>query len=184
SPDPAAPATRNVAVSFSFIEAEPADPQNPIECGSNALDLELVGDGQEHTFNAFIWPTTLCEGLVGREANLRVEFDGGDEAQTGIDYPPVAFTAAARDAALNQACRSVADPAAADLGLGCVYAIDIQPTPTDGAETLIDIRYAGLEPASSVAILPQVAPEEDLPPSLVVESTLVVNGRDPYITGV
>ena len=184
SPDPSAPASRNVAVSFSFIEANPADPEDPIECGSNALDLTLTGDGEEQLFNAFIWPTTLCEALVGAEVNLRVEFDGGDEAQTGIDYPSVAFTEAARDAALNQACRSVADPAAADLGLGCVYAIDIQPTPTEGSETLIDIRYAGLEPASSVAILPRAgAPEEDLAPSLVVESTLVVNGRDPYVTG-
>jgi hypothetical protein len=186
SPDPEAPSTRNVAVTLSFIEADPVDPAEPIECASNALDLTLVGDGEEHLFNAFVWPTTLCEGLVGKTVNLRVEFDGGEDAETGIDYPPVAFTAAARDAALIQACRSVADPSAPDLGRGCVYSFDIQPTPSDETGTLIDVRYATLAPASSVAILPHVdaaATAADLEPSLVVQSTLVVNGRDPYITG-
>lgn len=183
--DPAAPATRNVAVSFSFIEATPANPAEPIECASSALDLTLVGNGQEQIFDGFIWPTTLCEALAGKPVNLRVTFDG-DEPQTGIDYPAVSFTEAARGAELNQACRGTADPSAPDLRRGCVYTIDIQPTPSDGTQNLIDVRYQGMAPASSVAILPYVDPtstEVELAPSLVVESTLVVNGRDPYISG-
>lgn len=183
--DPAAPATRNVAVSFSFIEAAPTNPQDPIECASSALDLTLVGNGQEQIFNGFIWPTTLCEELVDKTVNLRVTFDG-DEPETGIDYPAVTFTEAARGAELNQACRGVADPSSSNLNQGCVYSIDIQPTPTDGTRDLIDVRYANMAPASSVAILPYVDPSStamDLAPSLVVESTLVVNGRDPYLSG-
>lgn len=184
--DPAAPATRNVAVSFSFIEANPANPAEPIECASSALDVALVGNGQEQLFNGFIWPTTLCGALVGKAVNLRVTFDG-DEPGTGIDYPAVTFTEAARGAGPNQACRSVADPLSPDLNRGCVYNVDIQPTPNDGTGSLIDVRYEAMEPGSSVAILPYVDPaatEEVLAPSLVVESTLVVNGRDPYISGV
>ncbi|MBN1204080.1 MAG: hypothetical protein JXB05_04040 [Myxococcaceae bacterium] len=184
--DPAAPATRNVAVSFSFIEAAPTHPEDPIECASSALDLTLVGDGQEQMFTGFIWPTTLCGALADKTVNLRVTFDDGDEPETGIDYPAVTFTEAARNAEPNQACRGVADPSAADLNRGCVYTIDIQPTPADGTGTLIDVRYADMEPASSVAILPYVDPSSpavELEPSLVVESTLVVNGRDPYLSG-
>lgn len=188
SPDPEAPATRNVAVAFSFVEADPENPNEPIECGSNAFDLEIVGDGQERIFSGFIWPTTLCEALVGRAVNLRVDFDEGDEHhESGIDYPSVVFTEADREAPLNQACRSVADPNAAELGRGCVYAIDLQPTPSDESGTLIDVRYAGFAPASSVAVLPHVdpaTPATDPLPTLVVQSTLVVNGRDPYVTGI
>jgi len=117
--------------------------------------------------------------------NLRVEFDGGEHSETGIDSPSVAFTDAARNQALNQACRSVADPAAPELGRGCVYTINMQPTPRDQNGTLIDVRYGELAPTSSVAILPNVdaaSPGAEIAPSLVVDSTLVVNGRDPYIS--
>src|SRR5690606_34823804 len=100
----------------------------------------------------------------------------------------VAFTEAHREAPLNQACRSVADPNAAELGRGCVYAIDLQPTPSDESGTLIDVRYAGLTPASSVAVLPHVdaatAPPAAPLPTLVAQSPLAVNGRDPYVNGV
>ncbi|WP_224367315.1 hypothetical protein [Hyalangium versicolor] len=182
--NPNAPATRNVAVSFSFIEAHPANPAEPIECASSAADIALVGNGQEQLFDGFIWPTTLCGALVGKAVNLRVTFDG-DEAGTGIDYPAVSFTEAARGAELNQTCRSVADPSAPELHRGCVYNVDIQPTPNDGSSNLIDVRYESMEPASSVAILPAAdsSNAEVLAPSLVVQSTLVVNGRDPYISG-
>ncbi|WP_163786221.1 hypothetical protein [Myxococcus vastator] len=183
--NPAAPATRNVAVSFSFIEANPANPAEPIECASSAIDVDLVGDGQEQIVDGFIWPTSLCGALVDKAVNLRVTFDG-DEPDTGIDYPAVTFTEAARGAELNQACRGVADLSAPDLRRGCVYTFDIEPTPTDGTDKLIDVLFDSMEPGSSVAILPYVAPdatEEKLAPSLVVESTLVVNGRDPYVSG-
>ncbi|ATB44882.1 hypothetical protein [Corallococcus macrosporus] len=182
---PNAPATRNVAVSFSFIEANPANPAEPIECASSAIDVDLVGDGQEQRFAGFIWPTSLCAALVDKTVNLRVTFDG-DEPDTGIDYPAVTFTEAARGAEPNQACRTVADASAPELGRGCVYTFDIEPTPNDGSGNLIDVRYEAMEPDSSVAVLPYVAPgatEEKLAPSLVVQSTLVVNGRDPYISG-
>ncbi|RKG86069.1 hypothetical protein D7W82_17785 [Corallococcus sp. CA049B] len=182
---PASPATRNVAVSFSFIEANPANPAEPIECASSAMDVALVGDGQEQRFEGFIWPTSLCGALVDKTVNLRVTFDG-DEPGTGIDAPAVTFSEAARGDALNQACRSVEDASAPDPRRGCVYTLDLEPTPSDGSHALIDVLYQAMEPASSVALLPYAAPgvpTEKLAPSLVVQSTLVVNGRDPYISG-
>src|SRR5690606_12075163 len=109
------------------VEAEPEDPENPIECGSSASVLELVGDGEEHVYYGYVWPTTLCAELAGRTANLRVDFDGGEEAEElvgGLDYPSVVFRESERDAEPNRACRKTADPGAADPGRGCVYAID------------------------------------------------------------
>ncbi|MCY0997892.1 hypothetical protein OWM54_12165 [Myxococcus sp. MISCRS1] len=180
--DATAPATREVAVSFSFVEAHPANPAEPIECASSAIDVALVGDGQEQRFKGFIWPTSLCAALVDKEVNLRVTFDG-DEPDTGIDYPAVTFSDAARGDEPNQSCRGAAAP---DSRRGCVYDIDLEPTPSDGRASLIDVRFEAMEPASSVALLPYVAPDatgQALAPSLVVQSTLVVNGRDPYISG-
>lgn len=187
STSPGEVATRNVAVAFTFVEANPANPAEPIACGSSAFDLPLVGDGKEQVFKGFIWPTTLCEKLVGKAVNLRVDFDGGEGVNTAIDYPSVTFTEAARKEPLNQVCRSVADPSAGELGRGCVYAFDLQPTPSDASGTLIDVRYTGLAASSSVAVLPAedvATPGAKVGPTLVVQTSLVVNGRDPYVSGV
>ncbi|MFV8749554.1 hypothetical protein ACNOYE_03260 [Nannocystaceae bacterium ST9] len=188
--DPDAESTeRHVAVAFSFVEAEPADPENPRTCGSSAIDVEVPGDGSEVIVDAFIWPTSVCAQLAGQnvEVNLQVEFDGGSEiaAELGsnVDAPSVTFSESLRDEPLNQLCRASLE---GDPELGCVYAFDLQPTPSDAEGGLIDVRY-GLEAASSVAIVPFQATEHigvdgpaDVDPSLVVQSRFVVNGRDPY----
>ena len=182
---------RQVAVSFSFVEANPADPDDPMSCGSSAINVEVPGDGTEVIVDGFIWPTTLCAELAaqGGEVNLQVEFDGGAELAaelgTAVDAPTVTFSDALRDEALNQQCRSSLE---GDPGLGCVYAIDLEPTPSDGGDAQIDVRYV-LAPASSVAIVPFQQTEDlgvdgapDLDPSLVVLSRFIVNGRDPYFS--
>lgn len=191
SVDPANPTTRQVAVTFSFVEANPADPANPLSCGSSAITVEVNGDGTEQLFNSFIWPTTVCAELAAKNAgvNLQVEFDGGTELAAEvapeIDAPSVVFSEARRGDALNQGCRAALE--GADPGLGCVHDIRLQPTPADSNGPLIDIRY-GLSASSSVAVLPaqpaQGAGPAAVVPALVVQSHLVVNGRDPYISAV
>lgn len=192
SVDPANPATRNVAVTFSFVEADPADPDHPLACSSSAIDVEVTGDGREQLVEAFIWPTTLCTELATRGApvNLQVDFDGGaelaGELASDIDAPSVVLSEAHRGDPLNQLCRAALD----GTEPGCVHAIDLRPTPTGDGGALIDVRYA-LGAASSVAVVPYQATEDigpdgpaDVDPSLVVQSSFVVNGRDPYRSAV
>jgi hypothetical protein len=183
--DPADEGPRNVAVMFSFVEANPADPDNPLACGSSSIDVAVPGDGSEVIVDAFIWPTTLCSALAGEDAvvNLQVDFDGGPELaaelESDVDAPSVTFSEALRDEPLNQLCRASLE---GDPGLGCVHAINLRPTPSDADGALIDVRY-GLSSSSSVAIVPYQT-SADLDPSLVVQSTFVVNGRDPYFSAV
>jgi hypothetical protein len=192
SEDPANPGTRNVAVSFSFVEAHPSDPNNPLACGSSAIDVKVTGDEKEQIVKSFIWPTTQCAALAAKNAEvfLQVDFDGGAEVAaevpSDLDAPSVLFSDAHRGDALNQLCRGSLDAASPELG--CVYAIQLRPTPTDANGTLIDVRY-DLTSSSSVAVLPapstqDVGPEgpADVEPALVVQSHFVVNGRDPYIS--
>ncbi len=177
--DPAAPTTQNVAVSFSLVDASPADPSDPDGCSSNAFNVEVVADGQEHLYEGFIWPTTVCAELVGRTFNVQVEFDGGEAAEAGLDAPTVTFGEADQDGSLNQLCRK---DEAASAGDGCVYAIALQATPTDYDGPLIDVRVAGMRPNSSVALLPRTTEQAEVLPTLVMQSILVVNGRDPYVS--
>lgn len=176
--------TRDVSVTFSFVEADPSDPANPLGCSSSAVDVEVLADGNEQLVDAFIWPTTLCNELAakGGPVVLQVDFNGGDElaADLGsdIDAPSVVFSEANRGDALNQQCTAPTP--------GCAHAITLQPTPSDGSGAIIDVRYA-LSAASSVAVIPFQPPgtpdpsgAADLEPSLVVQSRFVVNGRDPY----
>ncbi|MCB9706958.1 MAG: hypothetical protein H6711_34275 [Myxococcales bacterium] len=193
SPDPQSPVTRDVAVSFSFIEADPADPENPIACASSAINVEVLADGNEQLVDAFIWPTTLCNALAaGGPVNIAVDFDGGDEAaeeiERDIDAPSVVFSEARRGDPLNQRCRASLD--GGDPKLGCVYAVDLQPTPSGADGPLIDVRY-DLNASSSVAVVPFVQTLDigpggpaDPDPTLVVQSRFVVNGRDPYFSSV
>ena len=166
--------TTQAAVTFSFVEASPEDPAAPIECSSSAAVVELPGDGEEHRFYGYVWPTTACEALLGREVNVRVEFDGGDELDTTADSPSVSFTEANRGEEPNQRCVTASGEA------GCVYSFDLQPTPSDDSGALIDVRHAAVQSPSSVALLPV----DEAAPTLAIESTLVVNGRDPYIAAV
>lgn len=190
--DAANPGTRHVAVSFSFVEANPTDPANPLGCASSAVDVEVTTDGKEQIFDGYIWPTTLCATLAEKntEVNIQVDFDGGadiaPEIASDLDAPSVVFSDARRGDALNQLCRGSLDNT--NPMLGCVYAIDLQPTPTNAQGTLIDVRY-GLSATSSVAVLPiqqtaDVGPNglADVDPTLVVQSSFVVNGKDPYIS--
>lgn len=194
SPDPANPVTRSVAVTFSFVEANPKDPANPLACASSAINVGLPFDGTEKIVDGFIWPTTLCAELAKKnvEVNLQVDFDGGaevaDEIGSDLDAPSVVLSEAHRGDELNQLCRASLD--GADPERGCVYAIDLEPTPTDAKGTLIDVRYA-LSADSSVAVVPfqptkDIGPSgpPDVDPTLVVQSHFVVNGRDPYVSAV
>ena len=188
SVDPANPSTRNVAVSFSFVEANPSDPSNPMGCSSSAIDVEVIGDGQEYRFDGFIWPVTECAALAanGVEVNLQVDFNGGAEAaaelESDIDAPSVVLSQANVDAPINQMCRTPQP--------GCVHAFDLRPTPTNAQGTLVDVRYQ-LRATSSVAVLPSQRTQDvdpskpaDPDPTLVVQSHFLVNGKDPYISPV
>jgi hypothetical protein len=190
--DPGKPGNRNVAVTFSFIEANPSDPENPLACSSSAINVEVTGDGTERIVESVIWPTSLCGPLAAKnaEVNLQVDFDGGAEvaAEIGsdLDAPSVVFSEAHRSNAPNQLCRASLN--GADPKLGCVHAINLQPTPATAGNALIDVRYT-LSASSSVAVVPfqpttDIGPggPPDIAPTLVVQSRFVVNGRDPYIS--
>lgn len=177
-----APASRQVAVGFSFVESEPADPSDPIICASSSHVVDLTTDGKEQRFKGFIWPTTLCAPLVGKAVSLRVDFDGGAEVAQddeslplntqNNDSPTVILTEAARGNALNALCTTPAGY------VGCAYTINIEPTPNDDSKPLIDVIHGAMTSASSVAVLPT----EEAAPTLSIDSVLVVNGRDPYIS--
>lgn len=192
SADPAKPAARNVAVTFSFVEANPSDPANPVGCSSSSINVEVLGDGTEQIVDGFIWPTTLCAELVAKngEVNLQVDFDGGPEvaAEIGsdIDAPSVVFSEAKRGDAVNKLCQGSAN--GGNTSIGCVHKFDLEPTPTGAEGKLIDVRYS-LTANSSVAVLPLASMQPSDPsgpaevqPALVVQSNFVVNGRDPYIS--
>ncbi|MCA9699842.1 MAG: hypothetical protein KC431_20120 [Myxococcales bacterium] len=191
--DPANAEPRQVAVGFSFVEADPSDPENPLICGSSSVNVELPGDGSEVIVDAFIWPTTLCAQLAGegKLVNLQVDFDGGaelaDELVSDLDAPSVTFSPALAGEPLNQLCRSSLE---GDAGLGCAYEIEIRPTPAGASGSAIDVRY-GLTADSSVAIVPFQQTENigangpaDPSASLIVQSRFVVNGRDPYFSAI
>ncbi|NVB37406.1 hypothetical protein G6O69_06150 [Pseudenhygromyxa sp. WMMC2535] len=189
--DPASTEPLYIPVAFSFVESNPADPENPLICGSSAINVEHPGDGSEVVVDGFIWPTTLCAQLAGRTVNLQVEFNGGPELaaelDTVFDAPTVTFSAAAKDEVINQECRSSLD---GDAGRGCVYELDLELTPSGADGPQVDVRYA-LSATSSVAIVPFIQSENigaegpaDVSPTLVVQSRFVVNGRDPYFSAV
>lgn len=172
--DDANKGSRLVAVSFSFIEADPANPEEPIECSSSALTVELEPDGQEHRFSGVIWPTTVCQALVDKKVNLRVTFDGGEEVDsvTETASPSVTLSESASKNPINLLCKTSSGDT------GCVYDIDIQPTPTDDSGALVDVIHARMASGSAVALLPKSAQL----PLFSIESVLVINGRDPYIS--
>jgi len=192
SADNTKPVSTKVNVTFSFVESAPVDPANPKLCDSSGIDVNLVGDGTEQYFDAEIFPVDDCAPLVGAGAavNLSVDFDKGlrlSGMPTGIDYPPVSFTAAAAGLPDNLLCHTSSDPA--NPGTGCVYSITILPTPLDATgKPQVDVQLDSVVPVSSVAVVWPAQQDPDVPagmkesgqPSLVVNLTLALEGRDPY----
>ena len=179
---PNQPATRDVSVIFSFVNPDSDDPDSG--CSSSATNVELVGDGTEQRFTDRLWPTTQCESIAGDNVivNLHVAFDP-ELAEAGVDVPEVLLSEANRDREVNQACRNNSDP---NAPRGCVFPIALRPTPVDAdGSNLIDVRVSTIELESSVAVLPAEPGDinaQDLRSSLALQSSLVVNGRDPYIS--
>jgi hypothetical protein len=191
SADPAKPVSAEVTVVFSFVEALPADPAKPRSCDSNGIVLKLVGNNIEQQLDEKIYPTGDCADWVGAgaSAHLAVDFDRGlrlSGSPTGIDYPPVVFSAALAGAADNQLCRKAGNPADAK---GCVHVLALQPTPVgaDG-KALVDVKLESLKPESSVVVVWPAQEDLDVPagkhesdtPSLVVNAAFVMDGKDPY----
>lgn len=191
SADNTKPATSRVAVLFSFVEENPADPKNPGVCSSNSILADLVGNGSEQKFQAKIFPTSLSCTFVKAptKVNLAVDFDQGlakSNKPTGIDYPPVVFNAATQSAGDNQKCRK---SDGATQGLGCVYELTIQSAPagSDG-KPMVNATLDTLTPQSSVAILPAKGEDAQVPtgkseadmPAVSVDAVIFLDGRDPY----
>lgn len=192
SADLAKPTTTPVVVTFSFVEATPADPVNPRSCDSNGIELRLVGDNVEQVFDADIYPTTECAAWVGAGAvaNLAVDFDRGlrlSNTPTTTDAPPVVFSAAAAMHADNQLCHTQNAPNATP-GKGCVYMLSLAPTPVGDAGTLIDVKLDSLRPQSSVGVVWPKQKDPEVPdggreseaPFLLINAVFVIDGRDPY----
>lgn len=192
SSDNAKPVKGTVNVTFSFIEPVPSDPAAPKRCDSNGIDVTLIGDGTEQFFDADIFPADDCKELAGQGAtvNLAVDFDKGlrlSMKPTGIDYPPLDFTAATASSPNNQLCHKSSD--ATMPGAGCVYDIALQPTPLDAnGKPQINMQLESLAPESAVAMAWSTQQDPDVPagqhettqPSMVVNLALSLEGRDPY----
>ena len=179
SEDPARPATRDVALYFSFVDPDSSDPN--LGCASSATNVEVLGDGVSRRFTGALWPTSECEGLAGDGVivNLRVSFDPA-LAEEGIEAPSVTLTEANRNAPANQACITQVN---GNPQRGCVFPIALRPTPVDAdGSNLIDVRLSSFESASSVAVLPIANEGGPSRPSLAIEAALLVNGRDPYVS--
>ncbi|MDH5674312.1 MAG: hypothetical protein OEZ06_19315 [Myxococcales bacterium] len=183
SDDPASEATENVVVLVSFVDAD--DPSSEATaCSSNGLDLELVGDGTEHTYEVVIWPITECAELIGKKVALRVEID--PEEETSVSSEPLLTNEASASSPANKACQGP-DP-------GCVHELELAFGPADAdGETLVDVDFVGFSSESSVAVLPQQLPPgqmidparpEDPRPALSVHTRLLLNGRHPYESAV
>ncbi|MEM1030348.1 MAG: hypothetical protein AAGN82_08360 [Myxococcota bacterium] len=155
SVDPANPVTEFVPVTVTFVDAD--NPESEAEgCSSASIVVEVVGNGEPQTVSAFVWPTSLCNPLVGGDAVLKAEVIETEEQ-------PLA-----------------------------TRRLFTQRVPLASSE-LVDIEYASLTSESSVAVFPAVdvegedldgAANEDLAPTITVQSNLVLNGRDPYVAPV
>ena len=67
----------NVPVSFSFVEKNPIDPSSPVVCSSNAIDVQVLANGEPTVVeNEFIWPISECQNLAeqGKQVELKVGF--------------------------------------------------------------------------------------------------------------
>ncbi len=146
-------ATRAVTVLASFVEAEPAPGADPRGCSSSAIDVELVRNGQEQTFTAHLWPTSVCGAFAGSGVPANLEVQLGEDAEPQV-IGRVQLKGTPADANGN----TLLDVRLADLELDSNVAV----LPALGRE-------------DSIAGAP-----EDLEPTIVVSPSLVVNGHDPY----
>ena len=77
----------NIPVSFSFLEQDPENPDEPRVCSSNAIDIEVTGNGEPQRVEDFvIWPVSECQILAeeGKNILLQVEFYRGEEVIDGV----------------------------------------------------------------------------------------------------
>lgn len=66
-----------VPVTFSFVEKNPIAPSSPIVCNSNAINVQLLANGEPTVVeNEFIWPISECQNLAeqGKQVELKVGF--------------------------------------------------------------------------------------------------------------
>ncbi|SME99781.1 hypothetical protein [Pseudobacteriovorax antillogorgiicola] len=154
SNDNANPGRKDIPVLFSFIEAEPEDPDNVKGCASNAIVVDVVGDGQEKVVKANIWPTTQCGfvGPEGKKMHMRVSFDSGGTDSQELDFPELTLTPELASQEDNALCRKTLDPNAEDPGIGCSYELELRALPVVDGKTAVDIRYTSFTSESSVAV--------------------------------
>lgn len=77
----------NIPVNFSFVEQDPENPDEPRVCSSNAINVEVTGNGEPQRVEDFvIWPVTECLILAeeGKNVLLEVEFYRGEEVIDGL----------------------------------------------------------------------------------------------------
>lgn len=77
----------NIPVNFSFVEQDPVNPDEPRVCSSNAIDVEVTGDGEPQRVEDFvIWPISECIILAeeGKNVLLEVEFYRGEDVIDGL----------------------------------------------------------------------------------------------------
>lgn len=96
-------ATESVPVTFHFVETNPADPENPGECYSNAINVDLTTNGEDVVVeNVFIWPVSECESLGEAGATVALEavfYHGEDEIEGTVSatLPELELTSAGVD---------------------------------------------------------------------------------------
>ncbi|MGF1508361.1 MAG: hypothetical protein ACFB9M_02530 [Myxococcota bacterium] len=178
SVESSAVAVERLPVVVSFVDPEHPD-DDGLGCSSNALDLEVVGDGTEHTYEAHVWPVTECVSLVDRTVALRVDIDPAAEDRR-LDSPLITSRERAEDE-VNRACRGPSP--------GCIHELTLLVSdPGPDGRPIVDVELVDLSADSSVALLPldsTVRPDqvegspETLQPSLQALLTLVLNGREP-----
>ncbi len=119
SSDPSS--SENIPVSFSFLEKDPVDPEDPRVCRSNAIDVELPGNGEAFVVEGeFIWPVSECIDLAdeGKEVSLQVEFYRGENPLEGT------ITATLPDLQLRNAGIDIEYNLAAESSVALVAALE------------------------------------------------------------
>ena len=144
----------NIPVTFVFVEKDPADPQAPIQCSSNAIDVELIPSaGPAVVEGEFIWPVSECADAVGegKEMALHVEFYHDDQllaVNVGEPLPDISLQ---------------------------------QSEPNIEFDLTLDSSVAIVPPQQNPTA-PQQNPTEQASslPLLSVNTSFVYNGADPY----
>ena len=159
---------------------------------ANGIDVNVVGDGAEHTYKAEIVPNDACAALFAPGAtqvavSLAVAFDQAVPIPS-VDYPPVTFSEGQKAQPINALCRSKLAAPGPGNPTGCVSNLMLAPVATDGSGTkLVDMNIDAIEPQSVVAnVWPTqqdpytpVGSAETSNSSLVVDLQVALLGRDP-----